>query len=77
MMMALWLGLVATLRRAWCRRFGCVPPSASRLQWCGDDIVWGVTVHCRRCWRRYSDEEQEQAARLGKALDALTATDLG
>lgn len=61
-----WFWLRAASRRAWCRWFGCIPANANRLFEAGEDtkVRVAVTVHCHRCWRRYSRDEQTAAVAL-------------
>lgn len=64
-MRRLWLWLVVTVKRLHCRWFGCVPCTARRHFVAGDEtrVMFGVPVHCPRCWRQYDHAEQEDAAR--------------
>lgn len=63
-----WFWSLATWRRTWCRTFGCVRADA-RWHFVGskpEDTkrFIGVAVHCRRCWRRYTDEEKQRAVKF-------------
>lgn len=66
-----WLfhAVAARLRRAICAVFGCLGPTATRIDDGPASGMWGVTVHCHRCWRRYTDSEQRAAVRVAAVAD--------
>lgn len=55
--------LLARIRRAVCWLIGCQPVTATFV----DSMhAWFTSVHCHRCWRRYSDDEMHAAIRVAK-----------
>lgn len=61
-LMRFWFWLSARARRALCRSLGCIDADARWIDGARGERLICVTVHCHRCWRRYTPDEQQQAA---------------